>query len=222
VSVALGAGAFFAGKAIRHRLVTAPTATAAASAAPPLAGSSSAASPVSAPPIAVPAPAPTPIPNQNFPRIMVPAKVVERRITLDSLNPPFAVLVAVDGESIGEAHVGQTLVLDGKPHDLRFTCMEDECDPWTKSIAAGDEAQIPVAVTLNIKPAAIVVDGDPTLSYGLEEFPSVPIRVGFPASVPIKHGNYAVHVIERPSGRRQTGKLYPGKEAHVTFPAASP
>ena len=222
VSVALGAGAFFAGKAIRHRLVTAPTATAVASAAPPLAGSSSAASPVSAPPIAVPAPAPTPIPNQNFPRIMVPAKVVERRITLDSLNPPFAVLVAVDGESIGEAHVGQTLVLDGKPHDLRFTCMEDECDPWTKSIAAGDEAQIPVAVTLNIKPAAIVVDGDPTLSYGLEEFPSVPIRVGFPASVPIKHGNYAVHVIERPSGRRQTGKLYPGKEAHVTFPAASP
>jgi hypothetical protein len=220
MSVALGAGAFFAGKAIRPRFAASPIATTVASAALPVASASAALlTPV---PSAAPTHAPMPIPNQNFPRILIPAKVVERNVTLDSLYPPFAVLVAVDGAPIGEAHAGQTLVLDGKPHDLRFTCMEDECEPWTKSIAAGEEPQIPLAVTLSIKPASIVVDGDPALSYGLEEFPSVPVRVGFPASVPIKHGNYAVHVVERPSGRRVTGKLYPGKEAHVTFAAASP
>ncbi len=220
VSLALGAGAFFAGKAIRHRLATAPTATVIT--AIPSASVSAAPSASSASKVATPAPVPTPIPNQNFPRVTIPPKVVERRITLESLHPPFGVLLAVDGASIGEAHVGQTVVLDGKAHDLRFTCMEDECEPWTKSIAPGEESLFPVAVTLSIKPAALVVDGDPTLSYGLEEFPSVAIRVGFPASVPVKHGNYAVHVVERPSGRRVTGKLYPGKEARVTFTGATP
>ena len=216
VSAALFAAAFFGTRAIRHRLVAAPALTASA---PPAPSASSA--PVE---IKAPAPIPTPIPLPTpMPRVALPApKPIERNITLELQRPLFGVLVAVDGAPIGEAHTGQTLVLDGKPHDLTFTCMKDECEPVTKSIAAGDDAQIPVAVSLAIKPAAVVVEGDPAQSYGLEEFPAIPIRVGFPASIPVSHGNYVVHVVERPSGRRVTGRLNPGKESHVAFSSAPP
>jgi hypothetical protein len=217
VSLALGAGAFFATKAIRHRLATAPATTASVATSPSATPSASTAAAKTLP-VLVPSVMPVPF----VPRwIAPPPKAVERKVTLELQRPLFGVLVAVDGASIGEAHTGQAVVLDGKPHDLRFTCKEDECDPWTKSIAAGDDPQIPVAVSLNIKAAAIVVDGDPTLSYGLEEFPSIPIRVGVPASVRVE-GSYVVHVVERPSGRRLPGKLNPGKETHVAFKSAPP
>jgi serine/threonine-protein kinase len=216
VSAALCAAAFFGTRAVRHRLAQAPSAVPSAAPAP----SPSA----SAPPPVMPPPAPTrlasPLPMPHF---ALPApKAVERSVTLELQRPPFGVLVAVDGASLGEAHTGQIVLLDGKPHELRFTCMEEGvCEPGTKVIPAGEEPQIPVTVSLNIKPAAIVVDGDPGQNYGLEEFPGIPVRVGFPTSVHLEH-NVVVHVVERPSGRRVTGRLSPGKETHVTFSGEAP
>ncbi len=133
--------------------------------------------------------------------------------------------MAIDGTPQGEAHEGLSFTIDGKPHELRFTCMKDECEPLAKAIPAGDESSAGVAspvsfpVTLAIKPANVVVDGDPTLVYGIEEFPAVAIRVGVPVAVPVPHGNYAVHVIERTSGRRVPSRLDPGREVHVAFTA---
>jgi hypothetical protein len=100
--------------------------------------------------------------------------------------------------------------------------MGDECEPQTKTIAAGEEPQIALTVALPLKPAALVVDGDPSLSYGLEEFPNVAVRVGVPASVQLPHPNYVAHVVERPSQHKVTVTLKPGKEAHASFTAAPP
>ena len=81
-----------------------------------------------------------------------------------------------------------------------------------RSIPGAGEAVLSpfaVALTLTIKPASVVVDGDPTLAYGLEEFPSVAVRIGVPVPVPVKHGNYAIHVVERTSGRRRHREARP-------------
>ena len=101
--------------------------------------------------------------------------------------------------------------------------MKDDCVPLQKNIPPGDEASPAFAtlpVSLTIKPASVVVEGDTSLVYGIEEFPSIAVRVGVPVQIPVPHGNYMVHVIERTSGRRVTGTLNPGREVHIAFPAS--
>jgi hypothetical protein len=151
--------------------------------------------------------------------VRLPARPIERKVSLSAVRPPFGVLAAVDGAPVGEAHEGSTFILDGKAHELRFTCVRDQCEPQVRPIAAGEEGES-LAVTMTIKPATVVIDGDPALSYGLEEFPSIAVRMGVPVAVPVPHGNYAVHVVERPSGRRETLSLDPGREARLTFEPA--
>jgi serine/threonine-protein kinase len=221
VSAALGTSAFFVTRAIKHR-------SAAVSVAPVAQTTSSASSAPSSLPPGPPATPPTT--TTARPRTIatpVPSpphalRLVERKITIGATSPPFGLLMAIDGVPQGDAHEGLTLTLDSKGHDLRFTCMKDECEPLSKSIPAGDETGISFPVTLAIKPASLVVDGDPTLVYGIEEFPSVQVRVGVPSAIPIKRGNFAVHVVERTSGRRVSGTLNPGREVHIPFPAATP
>jgi serine/threonine protein kinase len=156
-----------------------------------------------------------PLPPQ--PRTVKP---VERTVVLGPTRPPFGVLFALDGVAQGEAHEGLTLTLDGRAHDLRFTCMKDECEPLLRNVPPGDEPIGPIAVSMTIKPARIVVDGDMNLVYGIEEFPSVSVRVAVPVPVPVPHGNYAVHVIERTSGRRVSCRLDPGREVHCPISGA--
>jgi serine/threonine-protein kinase len=212
VASALLVGAAYAGtRAIRHRIESKPPASATSA---PVA---------TAPPVvSTPEPTATAIrtaaPVREPPRPQ-PPRVVQRTVTFD-INRPFGVLLAVDGDSIGNPP--KQMTLDEKPHELRFTCMGDECEPQTKTIAAGEEPQIALTVALPLKPAALVVDGDPSLSYGLEEFPNVAVRVGVPASVQLPHPNYVAHVVERPSQHKVTVTLKPGKEAHASFSVAPP
>ena len=217
-SAALGTTAFYVTRAIKHRALRAFSDVAAPS---PSAASSAS---VTAGTTASPGPDPTTSPSARprvpipFPVQVRPMKPVERRITLGPTHPPFGVLVAIDGASLGDAHEGLVLSLDGKAHDLTFTCKKDECVPMVKSLPAGDESSS-FPVNLEIKPATVVVEGDPSLVYGLEEFPAVTLRVGVPVPVPVTHGNYAVHVVERTSGKRVTWRLDPGREVRVSFPA---
>jgi serine/threonine-protein kinase len=213
VSAALGTGAFFVTRALKHRSPTPggpvlgsvlPVARPSASPSPPAPAPSSS--------VAVVHPrviAPPPIPH--------PPKPVERKVTIGATHPSFGLLLAIDGVPQGEAHEGLALTLDGRAHDLTFSCKENECVPLTKNLPAGDDAQISLPVHLNVKPASLVVDGNAALDYGLEEFPSIPVRVGVAVPIPIPYGNYAVHVVERTSGRRVTGTLKPGREVHVSF-----
>ena len=217
VSAALGTSAFYVTRVFKPRPVppaaialprgSAPTASAAPAPAPSPAPSPTASAPTRS--IAAPLP----------PQVR-PPKPVERTVTLGATRPPFGVLVAIDGVPQGEAHEGLSFNLDGKAHELRFSCMKDECEPLTRSIPAGEEGVAAFPVSLTIKPANVVVEGDTSLVYGIEEFPAVTVRVAVPVPVPVPHGNYSVHVIERTSGRRVTCLLDPGREAHCPFPAA--
>jgi hypothetical protein len=222
VSAALGTSAFFLTRAIRHR------GAAALASVDARGGAGSTRPPSSSLPDDTPS-NPPPASASARPRVPAspnavgvptrPARPVERKITLATVRPPFGVLVALDGKPLGEAREGGTFTLDGKPHEVRFTCAKDECEPQTKVVAPGDEAELTLNVALSIKPATVVIEGDPALSYGLEEFPSIAARVGVPVAVPVPHGNYYVHVVDRLSGHRQTVRLNPGKEAHVSFTA---
>jgi serine/threonine protein kinase len=221
VSAALGTGAFFATRALkpRHPLL-------AASITVPSGGGPLASSPLVSGPSDRPSDRPAPAssrPRSVAQPVPPPTKAVARKVTIAATHPPFGLLLAIDGVPQGEAREGLTLTLDARqPHDLRFTCMKDECEPLVKNIPAGDDTPLSFPVMLTIKPASLVVDGDPSLEYGIEEFPSVSVRVGVPVSVPVKHGNYAIHVVERTSGRRVSGTLNPGHDARVSFAPEPP
>ncbi|HEY2515641.1 MAG TPA: serine/threonine-protein kinase [Polyangiaceae bacterium] len=215
VSLTLGTGAFFLTRVVRDRVTRRdprPGASALTSPAPLPTGGP--AEPLGAVPNSA-----TASPSSRRPAVPVvrpPARNVERKITLESVRPPFGVLVAIDGAPNGEAHDGSTFVLDGRAHELRFTCVKDQCAPQARPIAPGEEPEA-MAIVMAIKAATVFIDGDPALQYGIEEFPSIAVRVGVPTAVPVPHGNYAVHVVERPSGRRETLSLDPGREARLAF-----
>jgi len=214
VSAALATGTFYLGRALKGRR-------------PPPAPSPSVIA--ADPPPSVAPPVPTPDPTVSPPRArsivaplpqVRPPKPVERTITIGATYPQFGVLMAIDGSPRGDAHEGLAITLDGKAHELRFTCMKDACDPLVKAIPAGDDAAISVPVRLTLKPASVLLEGDPSMVYGIEESPSTVVRVGVPVPVVVPHGNYEVHVIERTSGRKITWRLDPGREARIPFPAA--
>jgi eukaryotic-like serine/threonine-protein kinase len=218
VSAVLGTSTFFVTRALKPRPGAAVGSSTIPSVGGPLASTSSSSDVSGRPDLPAATARPRTIASPVPPRPT--AKAVERKITIGATRPPFGLLLAIDGVPQGEAHEGLTITVDGRqPHDLRFTCMKDECEPLVKRVPAGDDTPLSFPVILVIKPASLVVDGDPSLEYGIEEFPSVAVRVGVPVSVPVKHGNYAVHVIERTSGRRVSGSLNPGHEARVSFAA---
>jgi serine/threonine-protein kinase len=213
-AVGLGVSAFFITRAIRTRDVGTSTAPSAALSAP-------SAAPPPAPAITIPPPAPTrsaaPPPAPGPVTRPPPAKPVERDVILGSVRPQFGVLVAVDDGEPSNALSGLRLTVDGKAHVLHFKCRQDMCEPITKTVEAGDAPEVTIAVAMNVRPAMLVIEGDPALSYGVEEFPSVTLRVGVPASIPVTRGNFVVHVVERPSGRRVSVSLDPGKERKAVF-----
>jgi serine/threonine-protein kinase len=216
VSAALGTTAFYVTRIFKPHPPPSGSAVVPGSGAPS----------VSATALALPSAAPSASASARARSIAAPlppqprqVKPIERSVVIGATRPPFGVLFAIDGVPQGEAHEGLSFTLDGRAHDLRFTCMKDECEPLVRTVPAGEEP-LSLPVSLTIKPARAVVDGDVNLVYGIEEFPAVAVRVAVPVPVPVPHGNYAVHVIERTSGRRITCRLDPGREVHCAFPAA--
>ena len=217
VLVALGlcAAAFFVTGAVRRRIVAregtrAPIASASAAASSPR-------DPLPDPPLPaqpsvspVPPPAPPPV-------VRAPPRPIERVVIVSSVRPQFGVLVSIDDGPPSNASSGLRLALDGRAHSLRFTCMNDMCEPVPRTIEPGDAPETTIGVALSVKPATLVVEGDPSMVYGIEEFPSVTLRTGVPASVPVPRGNFIIYVVERPSGRRISATLDPGREYHAVF-----
>jgi serine/threonine-protein kinase len=222
-TLSLGVAAFFATRALRPRVDPRPAASASVSAVASSSASPSASAPVAfGPPASAKADRPAPVPAPLPVRPPPPQKAVERAVVVGNLRPQFGVLYAIDGDAAGRASAGLRIVLDGKAHQLTFTCMNDACEPVTKAIAAGDDPETTIDIELSVRPALLVVDGNPAMTYGIEELPSVVVRMGVPVRVPVPRGNYVIHVIERPSGRRVSVTLDPGKERHAAFAADSP
>ena len=221
-AIVLGTAAYFVASALRPDPVSratrpdVPTARASDS-APVLASDRPPAS--SAPPAGsvtvavkpsafVPIPAPPPTANGK-----------KRNVTITTLRPPFGVHMALDGAPQPDPHQDMTIVVDEKPHTLAFTCEKDMCEPRTIAIAAGDKNE-QVPVELRILPAKLLVEGDVSHSYGIEELPNVTVAAGAETEVPMRAGQQSITVFDRsdPTQKRR-GHLRAGKREVVSFKA---
>ncbi len=145
-----------------------------------------------------------------------PARAIERVVTVASTWPHFGVLVAVDEGAPAEVTVPYRIALDGKAHELHFACVSDVCEPRAVHVDEGAHEDA-LTIVLSVRPASLTVEGDPTLTYQVVEEPSVYLRAGVAAPVPMRQYKSSVHILELPSNRTREVPLTAGKEARVTF-----
>ncbi|MCW5832532.1 MAG: serine/threonine protein kinase [Labilithrix sp.] len=153
--------------------------------------------------------------------VVVPsAKVgVPRTVSFTRLSPPFGVQMTIDGAPAPEPDPTKSFTLDDKAHTLVFTCKGDVCAPRTIQVPAGDN-NVELDVALVIAHAKLVVEGDPTHSYGIQELPTVNVPGGGEIEVPMgTSGTRQVHVFDRtdPSIATQVITLAAGKRATISF-----
>jgi serine/threonine-protein kinase len=185
-----------------------PISTSVGVASTPSASSSApavASSPTSVHTTLAPASAPAPMPTL-------------RTLTFVGVRPPAGVTMAVDDEAPIGIAPGSTVQLDAKEHTLRFACVKDVCDPDVRAVHAG-KTDDSMAVDLKIKPATLLVDGDPNGNYGIEDFPSVVIKPGVPVSLPVRgySGNWITVVDRAHPDRKEKVELIANQQKRVTF-----
>jgi serine/threonine-protein kinase len=220
VSGVLGVAAYAGGRAFKARQRAGLDPVASATSAP-----SSTVRPgptASAPsePSAIVAPRPAPPPPPPRPAVVKPP--VQRKVTITSLRPQFDVAVAIDDAPPVDVTRGSAFTLDAKPHVFLFSCKHQECESATRAVAAGEEPEVPLVVELALKPAHLVVNGDPTHVYGLKELPDLTITAQVPASIPLAKGNVRVRVVDRNTEEERKVWLNPAKTTQVDFTAPAP
>ncbi|WP_146651200.1 serine/threonine-protein kinase [Labilithrix luteola] len=227
VVVALGAGSFFVARALKGKpegpFVPKPVESVAVaerpSEAPPVASvptSPSATAVSSARPV---------IPVVLHPRggqDAGPVARAKRKLTFASVQPPAGVWASIDGATSFEPYTGMSVDIDGEHHVLSLSCKspftnKELCVPETRDIAAGEKEQS-LDVRLRILPARLLVDGDPTHSYRIEEMPNTPVAAGAVTSIPMSKGSDEITVVDSidPTKRRKV-RLEPGKQETVSF-----
>jgi hypothetical protein len=140
------------------------------------------------------------------------SKVAERTITL-RLQPTMGLNLSVDDAVAREVSTGETLVLDSKAHSLAFAC--EVCTPTKLAVAAGDKDDT-LIVTVPIKPATLVVQGDIDKTYQIVEDPQVAVRAGA-NSVELKSMFRSITVRQIETDERTRVRLEAGKVVRVSF-----
>lgn len=129
----------------------------------------------------------------------------KRVVVLSTLQPMFGVRMSVDGMPWREPPSPKMRIeLDDKAHVLAFSCERDLCEPRTFNVAPGERDES-LGVELRVLPAKLVIDGDPSRSYGIEELPHLSLASGVATEIPMPRGRMPVHVFDRldPSVRRE-------------------
>jgi hypothetical protein len=124
--------------------------------------------------------------------------------------------VALDRAVPVEIASGRSFSLNERPHMLIFSCIEDLCEPQTRSVGAG-EADEAIEVELKIKPARLTVAGDPSKSYVIRELPQLSPQANVLLPVPMSRKSETVHVKELLSGREVAVTLTAGQAARASF-----
>ncbi len=171
---------------------------------------------------AVSAPAPSRPPRLHIPLSLGSRdgpKPTPRVLTLD-LKPPMGVSVSVDGDPAAEVSSGARLTLDSRVHSLDFTCPrrggDDPCVAYHLSVAPGDKDDT-LVVSVPVKPATLVVEGDRTRSYQVVQHPEIPLRVGS-NTVQVRSAYESVTVQELETGKTLSVRLEAGKTLRAAFP----
>jgi hypothetical protein len=74
-----------------------------------------------------------------------------------------------------------------------------------------------VDVRLKILPATLLIEGDSTHSYRIEQWPSIAITAGRPTSIPMHSGSSLLTVVDNADNTRRDVKLEAGQSATVSF-----
>ncbi len=230
-TLALGAGAFFVARALRGGSPAPLPNVSATAVVVPAPAATRAPSP-SAQPNATSTPSERPAnlsmgtarPHATVaPSAGAAANGKKRMVTIARLAPMHGVHMSIDGASPSEATTGLSFPLDDKSHVLTFVCKDPKsgdvlCATHTVKVDPGD-GDLPLSVQLTILPARLVVDGDQTHSYAIEEMPAVTLGAGVPTDIPLGRGNQRVTIFDRsdPETRREV-TLEAGKQATISFP----
>jgi serine/threonine-protein kinase len=148
----------------------------------------------------------------------------KRAVVFASLQPQYGVVMKVDGVRGPDPGPGLSFMLpDDKAHALSFTCQDRDgnqlCVPKTMAVPAGDAPQT-LDVQLTIVPAKLVVDGDPSRSYGIEEVPNITLAAGVASEIPLRAGqaSQTVTVFDRSDPeKRRRAPLRAGQQYVVSF-----
>ena len=125
--------------------------------------------------------------------------------------------MTIDGAPGPEPAQGISFTVDEKLHTLAFTCSQDMCEPQSKKIEPGADDQS-IVVEMKILPAKLVVEGDPTHSYGINELPGYTLGSGVPTDITMTGGTRTVTVMDRTDPTQQKKvTLKAGKQEVVTF-----
>src|SRR5579872_2435630 len=146
------------------------------------------------------------------PSAAVGGRTAERTVTLD-LKPPMGVTVSVDGQSTREVATGDRLTVDVRPHTLTFSC--SVCNPVRIALGGGDKDDT-LLVSVPIKPATLVVEGDLAKTYQILQRPEIWVRAGV-NTVPLRSAFERVDVKQIETGSAVSVRLEAGKTIRATF-----
>jgi tRNA A-37 threonylcarbamoyl transferase component Bud32 len=146
------------------------------------------------------------------PRDVIATKAIERTLTLD-LKPPMGVDVALDGQPARSVSTGDALSLDGNAHALIFSC--PVCVAVEVPVAAGEKNDR-LVVSVPIKPATLVVEGNAAKTYQIAQHPELTVRAGT-NTIALKSAFEHVTVKEIESGTVVSVRLEAGKSVRVSF-----
>jgi hypothetical protein len=138
--------------------------------------------------------------------------VVDRRLTLD-LKPPMGVSVAIDGQPERGVSTGDALTLGPKGHSLVFSC--PVCTPVQVGVEAAEHDST-LVVTIPVKPAILVVDGDVSRTYQIVEHPEIAVHAGT-NTIPLRSAYEPVTVAQIESGTSVSVRLEAAKTMHAAF-----
>jgi eukaryotic-like serine/threonine-protein kinase len=148
-----------------------------------------------------------------------PAPVrAERTFTLD-LKPPMGVAMSVDGQPPRDVSTGDKVNLDPKPHWLTFSCSrsgnDDPCISVRLTVPGGEKDDT-LVVTVPVKPATLIVEGDAAKTYEVAQHPELAVHAGT-NTLPLKSAYDRVTVTEIETGSSMPVRLEAGRTVHVSF-----
>jgi hypothetical protein len=112
-----------------------------------------------------------------------------------------------------EVTTGGSLTLDGRAHSLAFSC--PVCNSVQVAVAAGDKDET-LVVSVPVRPAIVVVEGDLAKTYAIAQHPELTIRAGT-NTVPLRSAFERVTVTQIETGVSLAVRLEAGKTIHAAF-----
>ncbi|MCL2725877.1 MAG: serine/threonine protein kinase [Polyangiaceae bacterium] len=145
----------------------------------------------------------------------------KHKLSFGSLQPPAGILASIDGARAFEITSGLSVDVSNERHTVAFSCKnpftsKDLCEVQTHEIAPSEIDQR-MDVRLKILPATLLVEGDVTHSYRIEQWPSIPVIAGQPVSVPMRTGSDILTVFDNADDTKRNVRLEAGRSVTVSF-----